>query len=107
MRQEGDQNKQIVITEIGWPTTSNFSGGGVTQSNQATYISLVYTKIIYGNYQYIPIVCIYDFVNDGTDTAHGEDNFGILNADYTWKAAYKSIKNTAFIFSSNFTAISP
>lgn len=107
MKQEGDQNKQIIITEIGWPTTSDFSGGGVTQSNQAAYISLVYTKIMYGNYQYIPIACIYDFINDGTDTAYGEDNFGILNANYMQKPSYKSMQMAASAFSSSFTAVSP
>lgn len=106
MKKEGDQNKQIIITEIGWPTTSDFSGGGVTQSFQAAYISRVYTKIMY-DYQYIPIACIYDFVNDGTTTAYGEDNFGILNADYTQKPSYTSMKVAASDFSSNFTAISP
>jgi polysaccharide biosynthesis protein PslG len=107
MDQEGDQNKQIIITEIGWPTPSDFSGGGVTQPNQATYISLVYTKIMYGNYQYVPIACIYDFINDGTDTTQGQDNFGILNANYTQKPAYTSMQMAASAFSASFTEVSP
>jgi polysaccharide biosynthesis protein PslG len=107
MDQEGDQNKQIMITEIGWPTPSNLSGGGVTQSDQAAYISLLYAKIMYENYQYVSIACIYDFINDATNATNSQDNFGILNANYTQKPAYKSLQMAASTFSFNFTAVSP
>lgn len=104
MVQEGDKNKQIMITEVGWPTSG---GQSVSQATQASYISRVYTKIMHEDYQYVPIACIYDFVNDGTDPNNGEDNFGVLNADYSQKPSYTSLQNAASDFSSNFTAVSP
>ncbi len=107
LEQEGERTKQIMVTEDGWPTTSDLSGAGVTQATQATYISRVYTKIMHEDYQYVPILCMYDFVNDGTVTTFDEDNFGALNADYSQKSSYTSLQHAASDFSSHFTAISP
>jgi hypothetical protein len=103
MEKEGDQNKQIMVTEIGWPSYSE----GVTQSSQSAYISRVYTKIMHENYQYVALACIYDFVNDGTDTTNDQDNFGVLNQNYTPKPAYTAVRNAASDFAANFTAIAP
>ncbi len=107
MEQEGDKNKQIIITEFGWPTTSDFSGGGVTRASQAAYISRVYAKIMHQDYQYVSIACVYDFKDDSTNTTNDQDNFGVLNADYTQKPSFTSIQKAASDFSSNFTEISP
>ncbi len=107
MDKNGDTNKKIIITEVGWPTTANLSSGGVTQTEQASYISRLYTKIMHEDYQYIPIACIYDFRNDGTDPTYDEQNFGVVNADYSPKPAYFAMKNASLDFSSHFTAVSP
>jgi hypothetical protein len=103
MEQEGDQHKQIMITEIGWPSYSE----GVSPASQSAYISRVYTKIMHENYQYVALACIYDFVNDGTDATNAQDNFGVLNQNDTPKPAYTAIKNAAADFAANFSAIIP
>ena len=100
---EGDQSKQIMVTEVGWPTYS----AGVTQTSQSAYITRIYAKIMHESYQYVALACIYDFVNDGTNTTSDEDNFGVLNQNYTPKPAYTAIHNAASDFAANFTAVAP
>ena len=104
MEQNGERTKQIMVTEVGYPVSGS---GAVGQTNQTNYIARVFTKIMHEDYQYVPFACIYDFVNDGTDTTDAEQNFGVLNADYTQKPSYASLQNAASDFSSSFTEISP
>ncbi len=104
MSNHGD-NKQIIITEVGWPTYSGSSG--VSEANQATYIGQVYQMIMHGNYQYIPIACIYDFLDDGTDPNNAEDHFGLLRTDYSQKPAYSTMQTERADYNANFTPINP
>lgn len=104
MANNGD-DKQVVVTEVGWPTST--SSSGVSEANQAAYISQVYQKIMYGNYSYVPIACIYDFLNDGTDPTNDENNFGLLRTDYTQKPAYSTMQTERADYNANFTPINP
>ena len=47
-------NKEIIITELGWQRWLTLAKR-ITQTAQADYISRVYTKIMYKNYQYIKL----------------------------------------------------
>lgn len=105
MANNGDGNKQIMVTEVGWPTYSGSSG--VTEANQATYINQVYQMIINGNYDYVPIACLYDFLDDGTDPNNAEDNFGLLRSDYSQKPAYGTIQAVRNDYNANFKPINP
>lgn len=98
MANNGDGNKQIMATEVGWPTYS----GGVNEAQQATYIQRVYQKILYEDYQYVAIACIYDFVDDGTDATNPEDNFGLLHTDYSQKPSYTIMQTVASNYNANF-----
>lgn len=91
MQSYGDGAKQIIVTEVGWPS-STLSSGGVTEAVQATYTARIFTKVMYETYQYVAIVCMYDFVDDGTDLTFNEDNFGLLHTDLSQKAAYASLQ---------------
>lgn len=91
MASNGDGNKQIIATEVGWPTYS----GGVSEAIQAQYIQRVYQKILYEDYRYVAIACIYDFVDDGTDPINSEDHFGLLRTDYSQKPSYATMQMMA------------
>jgi len=78
MANYGQGTMQVMATEVGWPST--VISGGVDESTQATYITRLYQKVVNEDYKYVPLVCVYDLINDGTDTSNNEDNFGILHA---------------------------
>jgi arabinogalactan endo-1,4-beta-galactosidase len=103
MTANGDGNKQIMATEVGWPTYP----GGDTEANQATYIGRVYQKIMHEGYQYVAIACIYDFLDDGTDANNPEDHFGLLRTDYSQKPSYSSMQSARADYNANFTPINP
>lgn len=103
--QNGDSSKQIIVTEFGWPST--ITSGNVDEATQASYINLFYQNIEYGNYQNVPIACVYDFMDDGTDTTNPEDNFGIVRSDYSLKPAYTTIQQVEQNYTENFTQINP
>ena len=105
MINNGDGSKQIMATEVGWPSTT--ASGGVNETTQAAYISRVYQKIEYEGFKYVPIACIYDFIDDGTDLTNREDNFGILRADYSQKPSFMSLQEVGQNFNANFTTINP
>jgi len=104
MNSNGDGNKRIIVSEVGWPTHTG--SGSTTEANQAIYTGRVYTKIMHESYQYVLIACIYDLVDDGTDTTDPEQNFGLLHTDYTQKAAYATIQSVASDYSTNFFPVS-
>jgi endo-1,4-beta-mannosidase len=105
LTQNGDSSKQIIVTEFGWPSTT--ASGNVDEATQANYINLFYQNIEYGNYQNVPIACVYDFMDDGTDTTNPEDNFGIIRSDYSLKPAYTTIQEVEQNYAENFTPINP
>jgi hypothetical protein len=96
-------NKQIIATEVGWPTFS----GSVDEQTQAAYINRVYQKIEYEGYRCVPIACIYDFVNDGTDTANAEDDFGLLRFNYTQEPSYATMSAVRRDYNTHFTPTNP
>ena len=102
MLRNGD-NKQIMATEVGWPTFSD----GVDEQTQARYINRIYQKIEYEDYKYVPIACIYAFVDDGTDTTDAEDNFGLLRFDSSAKSSYATMLAVGAGYNTHFTPINP
>jgi arabinogalactan endo-1,4-beta-galactosidase len=102
MESNGD-SKQIMATEIGWPTFS----GGVSETTQAAYIQRVYEKIMKEDYKYVPIACIYDFKNDGTNPNDAESNFGVTHNDFTKKPSFTTFKTMRQYFDANYTPILP
>jgi exo-beta-1,3-glucanase (GH17 family) len=103
MKAHGDGKKQIMATEVGWPTYS----GGNTETDQATYIERVFQEIMQGKYQYVAIACIYDFLDDGTDANNPEDHFGLLRADYSQKPSYSIMQAQRAYYNTNFTPANP
>ncbi len=83
------QTKPIWITEIGWPT--QLDNRGVSEKTQADYIVRSHVLALS---QGVGKMFWYDFMNDGTDDAYNEHNFGIIRnpgdpkGKYTPKPAY-------------------
>lgn len=90
-RYNGGKTKPIWITEQGWPT--QLDARGVTEATQASYI--VRSHVI-GLSQGVERFFWYDFMNDGLNPTHNEDNFGIIRnttdaaGKWTPKPAYVS-----------------
>lgn len=97
--------KPIMVTEVGWPSTTQ--SGGVLESTQATYIAHVFQKVMFEDYKFVPIVCIYDFIDDGTDKINPEDNFGLVRYDYSTKPSYSTIQLERQTYNNYFNATNP
>jgi len=85
--------KNIWITEVGWPTNHP---GGVSKEYQADMLSRTY--ILGQTLPFLKTTFWYWFGPDGPDREWSEDNFGILNPDYSPKPAYIALKNLTNIF---------
>jgi len=92
MSQYGEP-KNIWITEVGWPT---HHPGGITQQEQADLLARIY--ISSQSLAFLKTTFWYWFGPDGPDREYSEDNFGILNPDYSSKPAYLALKNLTDIF---------
>jgi len=83
----------IYITEIGWP--SNVGAFGINPEIAGDYLArfLFLAKCK----PFIKGVWWYDFQNDGTNIRQSEDNFGLVQSDFTPKPAYSVLKDIAAI----------
>jgi hypothetical protein len=71
------QAKPLWITEQGWPTHNGATG--VSEQTQAAYLVRAYAMALSRG---IEKFFWYDFMNDGTDPAYNENNFGIIRNDH-------------------------
>jgi hypothetical protein len=69
---DGGQDKQIWITEMGWPT--NFESG-TTEDQQADYLVQAEVLALANG---VSRFYWYDLLNDGTNPYNEQDNFGLL-----------------------------
>ncbi len=97
--------KPIMATEVGWATGDQ--SWGVPESTQAAYISRVFIKIMFEDYPFIPIACIYDFRDDWISSTDVDANYGVLRNDYTEKPAFRSLQSARSIFEEYFITIDP
>jgi polysaccharide biosynthesis protein PslG len=75
---------KLWITEIGWPSSP--ASGNLSEQKQAAYLAR--TLLLSRRFNAVQTVIWYDFVNDGTNPADKENNFGLVNLDLTPKPAY-------------------
>lgn len=71
------QDKPLWITEQGWPTHNGATG--VSEQTQAAYLVRAYAMALSRG---VEKFFWYDFMNDGTDPAYNENNFGIIRNDH-------------------------
>lgn len=100
MQANGDGGKKIWATEYGWSShdESSYSSPvpnwkrGVTQAEQAT--NLLAMQSLLGSYPQIEASFWYNDWNKATSDQH-ENNWGLLNRDFTPKPAYYAMKCVA------------
>ncbi len=102
---KNDDLKPIMVTEVGWATSAQT--WGVSEETQAGYISRVFTKILFEDYQYVPIACVYDLRDDWISSGDVDANYGILRHDYTEKPAFLSLQSARSDFDRYFTNMDP
>lgn len=90
MLANGD-SRSIWLTEMGWSTSAVTSG--VTEANQAAYLTKAFTKV--QSYPYVTNTFWYSFRNNwwtNNDTADLEANYGLVRVDFSLKPAYAAFK---------------
>jgi len=92
----GDAAKPIYMTELGWSTTSaecetgawaGQKAAGVDEPTQATYLEQAYHCLAQPQYSYVKVAIWFELVDNGTTTSP-IDNFGLLDAALSPKAAF-------------------
>jgi hypothetical protein len=100
MAAHGDGAKGIYMTEIGWSSTSaECSTGvwagqklaGVTEQQQATYLTQAYHCLAQPQYSYIKAAMWFELYNGATSTAP-LDNYGLLSSTYNPKPAFDAFE---------------
>lgn len=91
MLARGD-DKPIWLTEFGWSTTTTESWG-VTQSQQADYLTRAYRLL--ESYPYVAIAYWYNLRNNfwDQDADTWETQLGLMRTDFTHKQSYAAFKN--------------
>lgn len=82
----------IWVTEVGFQTSTN--DNGVSEAEQGDMLARSYLTLFAEG---IDVVINYDFVDDGTNPADGEQNFGVLRQDLSPKPAYNALAATALL----------
>jgi polysaccharide biosynthesis protein PslG len=95
MRNSGDREKPIWITELGWSSHANTSATpnwarGVTKARQAAYLERA-IRMIRDSYPYVRKLFWYTARNRVDSNVHN-NNFGLLEYDLSKKPAYRALK---------------
>jgi len=94
MVDNGDGNKPIWATEFGSPTNGTSTDGHVTEAEQDSI--MVDGMNLWVQLSYAGPMFIYSFRDAGTDTAHKDNFFGIVNRDFSHKKpAYYTYRQMA------------
>lgn len=89
MSANGDAGKKIWITEYGAPTGT--ATQNVSDAQQAAILTSFLT--LTATVPYLGPVFLYSLRDSGTDPSKTEQNFGVLNHDFTPKAGYDAVEN--------------
>jgi hypothetical protein len=107
MVENGDRDKAIWITEMGWSTCSNAASGcqqsGVSQVQQADYTTKAF-RLLDERYGYVRVALVYNFRNDSwlhDDRGDWEAQTGLLTTHFTPKPAFAAFRAYALTKSSS------
>jgi hypothetical protein len=87
MKEFGDDDKPIWITEIGWPTHQG--PRGISEEAQAQILPRSYLLALEGG---VARIFWYEFQAPERQADYNEDHFGIVHRDLTPKPAYQAYK---------------
>ena len=90
MAAHGDGDKGIWLTEFGFSTCGNGDRWCVSQQNQATYVRQSFE--IASQWSYVKAALVYNLRNKGNDPSGREDQFGLLNRDFSPKPGWAGFK---------------
>ncbi|RVU02908.1 hypothetical protein EOD41_02925 [Mucilaginibacter limnophilus] len=90
MTNNGDGAKKIWGTEVGWHT-GNSNIGGVTQAQQAQFVTDAYTR--WRSWSYTGPLFWYAYKDLGTNPADREQNFGLKLSNGTNKPGWQNFVN--------------
>lgn len=93
MANHGDSDKQVWITEFGAPTGTSVNA--VSEEQQAAILLSARDQVALWNWAG-PLI-YYELVDGGTDPAEGEQNFGVLRADLSLKAAARALMDAVMV----------
>ncbi len=86
MDDEGDTAKPIWLTEVGWSDAPNAWGAPtVSQDDMAAFVTAVYSTPLP-----VDVIFWYNFRNIFANSPDPEHNFGLVNADFSPKPAFKA-----------------
>ncbi|MEA2495483.1 MAG: hypothetical protein QOJ29_3394, partial [Thermoleophilaceae bacterium] len=84
----GDGDKGLWLTELGWSTCGTGDTWCVTPAQQAQFVGDALR--VSAAWTYVKAAVIYNLRNKGTDPQGREDQFGLINRDFSLKPAYAS-----------------
>ncbi|MCX5715772.1 MAG: beta-galactosidase [Candidatus Omnitrophica bacterium] len=93
MRKNGDADKPVWITELGWPSNKLIdpaSKRGVSPGQQAEYLTEAFRIALL--YPQVKKVFWYGFRDTGTQPFDSENHFGLIENDFTPKPSYIAYK---------------
>lgn len=90
MQSNGDAGKPIWVNEIGLSTLLNPPQMAVTQEEQAAHLATQYPALL--SLPFVEKVFWYDFLCRGANPNDREDQFGIVNPDWTPRPAYDAYR---------------
>lgn len=87
----GGKDKPVFITEMGYP--NHLSNSGSSEEESAIKLARLY--LYARTLPFLKGLYWYDFQDDGWNSAHNENNFGLVRADLTPKLPYFAMKSLA------------
>jgi hypothetical protein len=91
MDRHGDRDKPLWLTEIGWSDAPDTGGAPtVSQDEMAAFVKAVYTALLPAE-----VIFWYNFRNIFPNSTDPEHNFGLVNADFSPKPAFRAYEALA------------
>jgi hypothetical protein len=99
-------SKPLIATETGYHTATSWTGDhpGVSESAMARYVPRLLLEYFSAGIQR---TYLYEFIDEGSDRADREQNFGLLRYDGSEKPAYVSLRNLIALLRDPGAAFSP
>jgi polysaccharide biosynthesis protein PslG len=90
LQREAGDTAPLWITEFGWSTCRIGSGWCATPADQARFITAAFAAL--AAEPNVKAGIVYNLRNKGTNADSFEDNFGLVNRDFSVKPAYTALK---------------